>query len=184
MPLPCGISLPHAAARVLALMQHYCDRSPAHHRPHVSLSEVLPPAFASCGIPHNTPCGWHLLTTTRESTCRVTPFPVSMVRIRRAVLSTGLLWQCTPVSIEGCRRPILCRFGSSASASCAGSRSRWLNHTFACAVHRCLLDGIPGVRLPGSAVYPRFKPLRTSRRSGGYAVTPAPGGRALHPHGN
>src|SRR4030095_16169281 len=62
MPLPCGISLPHAKARVLALMQHYCDRSPTHHRPHVSLSEVLPPAFASCGIPHDTPCGWHLLT--------------------------------------------------------------------------------------------------------------------------
>ncbi len=74
-------------------------------------------------------------------------------------------------------------FGSSASASCAGSRSRWLNHTFACAAHRCLLDGIPGWRLPGSAVYPRFRPLRTSRRPGGYAVTPAPGGRDLHPHG-
>jgi hypothetical protein len=56
-------------------------------------------------------------------------------------------------------------------------------HTFAGAVHRCLLDGIPGLRLPGSAVYPRFRPLRTSRRPGGYAVTPAPGGRDLHPHG-
>ncbi len=56
------------------------------------------------------------------------------------------------------------------------------HHIFACAAHRCLLDGIPGVRLPGSAVYPRFRPLRTSRRSGGYAVTPAPGGRGLHPH--
>src|SRR5712691_11341522 len=60
---------------------------------------------------------------------------------------------------------------------------RWLNHTFACAAHRCLLDGIPGWRLPGSAVYPRFRPLRTSRRPGGYAVTPAPGGRDLLPHG-
>src|ERR1043166_5037238 len=57
------------------------------------------------------------------------------------------------------------------------------HHTFACAVHRCLLDGIPGERLPGSAVYPRFRPLRTSRGPGGYAVTPAPGGRGLHPHG-
>src|SRR5437870_1549916 len=56
-------------------------------------------------------------------------------------------------------------------------------YTFACAARRCLLDGIPGVRLPGSAVYPRFRPLRTSRRPGGYAVTPAPGGRGLHPHG-
>src|SRR5687768_18220789 len=56
-------------------------------------------------------------------------------------------------------------------------------HTFACATHRCLLDGIPGLRLPGSAVYPRFRPLRTSRGPGGYAFTPAPGGRGLHPHG-
>jgi hypothetical protein len=99
-----------------------------------------------------------------------------MACILRAVLSTGFLWQCRPVSIEGCRRRILCRFGSSASASCAGSPSRWLNHTFADATHRCLLNGIPGVRLPGSAVYPRCRPLRTSRRPGGYAVTPAPGG--------
>src|SRR5919198_4710062 len=45
------------------------------------------------------------------------------------------------------------------------------------------LDGIPGVRLPGSAVYPRFRPLRTSRGPGGYTVTPARGGRDLHPHG-
>src|SRR5919198_14899 len=48
--------------------------------------------------------------------------------------------------------------------------------TFACAAPRCLLDGIPGVRLPGSAVYPRFRPLRTSRGPGGYPVTPARGG--------
>src|SRR6266568_2486104 len=120
MPLPCGISLPHATARVLALLQHYCGRSPAHHRPHVSLSEVLPPAFASCGILHNTPCGWHLLMLLHESTCRVTPFPVPMARICRAVFSTGFLRQCMPVSGFGCRRPILCPFGSSASASCAG----------------------------------------------------------------
>ena len=56
------------------------------------------------------------------------------------------------------------------------------HHIFACAAHRCLRDGIPGVRLPGSAVYPRFRPLRTSRQPGGYAFTPAPGGRGLHPH--
>jgi hypothetical protein len=127
MPLPCGISLPHAKARVLALMQHYCDRSLAPHRPHVSLSEVLPPAFASCGIPHDTPCGWHLLMLTHESTCRVTPFPAPIDRILRTVLSTGFLWPCMPVSGFGCRRPILCHFGSSASASCAGSWSRWLH---------------------------------------------------------
>src|SRR5262249_34529798 len=78
MPHPCGISLPHAKARVLALIQHYCDRSPTHHRPHVSLSEVLPPAFAACGIPRDTPYGWHLLTTLRERTValRRSQFPL------------------------------------------------------------------------------------------------------------
>src|SRR5438270_12706508 len=55
-------------------------------------------------------------------------------------------------------------------------------HTFADAAHRCLLDGILGLRLPRSAVYPRFRPLRTSRRPGGYAVTPALGGKDLHLH--
>ena len=65
---------------------------------------------------------------------------------------------------------------------------RWVTftmarHTFACAARRCLLDGIPGLRLPGSAVSPRFSPLRTSLRPGGDAVTSAPEGRALHPHG-
>ena|SRR5207249_2848246 len=54
-------------------------RPHAHHRPHVSISWALPQTLASCGILPNTPCGWHLLTTTRESTCRVTPFPVPMV---------------------------------------------------------------------------------------------------------
>jgi hypothetical protein len=84
---------------------------------------------------------------------------------------------------RGMPAPYPMPFGSSASASCAGSRSRWLNHTCACAARRCLRDGIPGVRLLGSAVSPRCRPLRTSRRPGGYAVTPAPGGRDLHPHG-
>jgi hypothetical protein len=74
-------------------------------------------------------------------------------------------------------------FGSSASASCAGCRSQWLNHTCTCVAHRCLRDGIPGVRLPGSAVSPCFKPLRTSRRLEGYAVTSAPEGKGLHLHG-
>ena len=109
----------------LALLQHYSLRSRTHDRPHVSISEALPSALASCGILSDTPFGWHLLTS-HESTCRLTPFPVPIARIRRAMLSTGFLWQCTPVSIEGCRRRILCRFGSSASASCAGWPSRWL----------------------------------------------------------
>ena len=94
------------------------------------------------------------------------------------------LGRCSPPGLSavqtgqyrGMPAPYPVPFGSSASASCADSLSRWLNHTFASATRRCLLDGIPGVRLPGSAVYPRFRPLRASRRPGGYAVTPAPGG--------
>ena len=65
----------------LALLQRYSLRSRAHDRPHVSLSEALLSAFASCGIPTDTPCGWHLLPWRRESTYRVTPFPGPIVRI-------------------------------------------------------------------------------------------------------
>ena len=119
-PPPDGASLPRADARVLALLQRDSLRSLTPHRPHVGLSEVLPSAFASCGIPPDTPSGWHLLPLPRESTYQVIPFPVASLRIRRAVFSTGFLWQCIPVSGFGCRRPILCPFGSSASASCAG----------------------------------------------------------------
>ena len=165
-------------------MQHYSYRSLAPHRPHVSISEVLPSAFASCGIPHDTPCGWHLLMLTHESTCRVTPFPAPIDRILRTVLSTGFLWQCMPVSGFGCRRPILCHFWLQRVSLLRWFMVTMAQYTFAFAAHRCLLDGIPGLRLPGSAVYPRFRPLRTSRRPGGYAVTPALGGRGLHSHGN
>ena len=103
-------------------------------------------------------------------------------RIRRAVLSTGSMavqtgqWFRLPAP-----SPVPCWLQRL-------SLLRWVevtmaHHTFAGATHRCLLNGIPGLRLPGSAIYPRFRPLRTSRGSGGYAITPAPGGRDLHPHG-
>jgi hypothetical protein len=55
-------------------------------------------------------------------------------------------------------------------------------HVFACATHRSLLDGISGLRLPDTAVYPRFSLLRTSREARGYACTSAPEGWGLHPH--
>ncbi len=44
-----------------ALLQRYSTQSRAHHRPHVSISEALPSALASWGIPPRLPCGWHLL---------------------------------------------------------------------------------------------------------------------------
>ena len=122
--------------------------------------------------------GWRLLrrgTFSTEGCWRLlrSPFPwlTSLGRCSPPGLSAVQTGQ-----YRGMPAPYPVPFGSSASASCAGSLSRWLNHTFADAVRRCLLDGIPGVRLPGSAVYPRFSPLRTSRGPGGDAVTPARGG--------
>ena len=128
------------------------------------------------------PCGWHLLQSSSR-------------RGHTGLLRSQFPWltsvgRCSPPGLSAVQTgqyrrlpaPYPVPFGSSASASCAGSRSRWLSHTFACAARRCLRDGIPGVRLPGSAFYPRSRPLRTSRRPGGYAVTPAPGGRDFHPH--
>jgi len=75
-------------------------------------------------------------------------------------------------------------FGSSVSASFAGSLSRWLEYVFAYATHRFLLDRVSGLRFPDTAVYPRFSPLRTSRQTGGYAFTSAPEGQGLHLHGD
>jgi hypothetical protein len=47
----------------LALLQRYSLRSPTHDRPHVSVSEALRSALASCGILSDTPYGWYLLTS-------------------------------------------------------------------------------------------------------------------------
>ena len=55
-------------------------------------------------------------------------------------------------------------------------------HVFACATPRSLRDGLAGLRLPDTAVYPRFSLLSTSREAGGYACTSAPEGWGLHPH--
>jgi hypothetical protein len=178
---PCRGIAPSRLAWVLALLQRYSPRSLLHDRPHVSISEALPSAFASCGIPPGTPCGWHLLMSQHESPCRVTPFPVPMVCIRRAVLSTGFLGSADR-SVSKAAGAISCAFWLQRISLLRWFAFTMAYHTFACAAHRCVLDGIPGLRLPGSAVYPRFKPLRTSRGPGGYAVTPAPGGRDLHPH--
>src|SRR4029450_5241689 len=67
----------------------------------------------------------------------------------------------------GCQRRILCRFGSSVSASYAGLQSRWLNHVFAFAAHRFLLSERSKGGSYTLAVYPRCNPLRTSRGVGG-----------------
>ena len=142
-PHPHRASLPHTSAWVLALMQRYSLRSLTHYRPHVSISETLLSALASCGIPPDTPCGWHLLMSQHESTGQVTPFPVSIARILRAVLSTGFLGSA--------HRSVPPAAGALSLALWLQRFSllRWLYvtmapHTFACAAHRCLRDGIPG----------------------------------------
>ena len=131
--------------------------------------------------------GWHLL---REVTC-FTEGHWGLLRSQFPLFAS--LGRCFPPGLSAVHAGQISR--AAGAVSCAilaparqplalGQLSRWLSHTFAYAAHRCLLDGIPGLRLPGSAVYPRFRPLRTSRGSGGDAVTPAPRGRGLHPHGN
>ena len=129
--------------------------------------------------------GWRLLrrgTFSTEGCWRVRRSPLPWLPSCGRCSPPGLLAVQTGQE-GGMPAPDPGPLGSSASASCAGSRSRWLKHTCADAAQRCLLDGIPGVRRPGSAGYPRFRPLRASRRPGGYAVTPAPAGRDSHPHG-
>jgi hypothetical protein len=108
--------------------------------------------------------------------------PSSHCCIRRAVLSTGFVWQCMPGQWFRLPAPSPVPFWLQRVSLLRWVKVTMAHHTFACATLRYVLNGIPGVRLPGSAFYPRSRPLRTSRRPGGYAVTPAPGGRGLHPH--
>jgi hypothetical protein len=167
----------------LALLQRYSLRSPAHHRPDVSLSRALPRAFASSSIPPagEPPVGPYSKRLDAESHQRGTPFPLAIARTLRVTLSTGFR-DGAHGSVRWLPASYPVPFGSSVSASYAGSLSRWLNHVFASATHRFLRDGVSGLRLPDTAVYPRCSPLRTSRKAGGYACTSAPEGRGLHPH--
>ena len=155
------------------------------HRPDVSISRALPLALASSGI---------LLSSSLW--LAPTPGGDRLSERRWRLLRSQFPWLA---SVGRCYPP---GFSAVQTGQCVRlpapypvpfwlqrlSLLRWVPltmawHTFAGATHRCLLDGIPRSRLPGSAVYPRFRPLRTSRRPGGYAVTLAPRGRDLHPHG-
>jgi hypothetical protein len=79
---------PSCVAWVLALLQPYSLRSPAQHRPDVSLSWALPQAFASSGI--LLPSSIRLAPPLdAESHCGVTPFPIPIARTLRVTLSTG-----------------------------------------------------------------------------------------------
>ena len=96
-------------------------------------------------------------------------------------LSTGFLWRRKLVSVT-----------AASALSCAFwlqriSLLRWVAFTMAQPSLRLRYPSTParrvsGVRLPDTAVSPRFSPLRTSRWAGGDAFTPASGGQDLHLH--
>jgi hypothetical protein len=156
----------------------------SRYRPDVSISWALPQALASSGI--LLPSRMRLAPTLQgdqphRELLGVTPFLISIARTLRVTLSTG--------------------FGDSAGWSVRWlpasyplpfwlqrlSLFRWFTftmarHVFAHATHRFLLDRVSGLRLPDTAVYPRFRPLRASRKPGGYAFTSAPEGQGLHLH--
>ena len=104
--------------------------------------------------------GWRLLREVTGSS----EGHVGLLRSQLPLFAS--LGRCSPsgflaVQAGQCRglpAPYPVSFDSSVSASYAGSPSRWLNHTFTCAAHRCLRDGIPGLRLPG---FRRLTPLQT-----------------------
>jgi len=108
-PLAGHRSLTHSVG--LALLERYsflitCT-SPSSRQPILGITPGL------CFLRNPSPYAMRLAPApvvhhVSERAYEVTPFPVSMVHIRRAVLSTGFLRQCTPVSVEGCRRLILC----------------------------------------------------------------------------
>ena len=131
-------------------------------------------------------CGWHLLWTGMNlaegcwGVCR-SPSPLFAPLGRR--YPPGVVTVPTGQSYGGQRR-ILCPFGSRVSASCAELQSRWLHPVFAFATHRFVRSERSRGGSSALAVYPRCTPLRTSRGVGGYAVTSAPEGRGLHPHGH
>ena len=84
--------------------------------------------YLLCGVTRLTEGYWGLLRS---------PSPLLEPLGRR--YPPGFLTVPTGQS-DGCQRRILCHFGSSASASCAGLQSRWLNHVFAFAAPRFLLS--------------------------------------------
>jgi hypothetical protein len=133
----------------------------SRYRPNVSISRELPQALASSGI--LLPRGIRLAPTLRSDRPRrgphgVTPFPASIARILRAVLSTGFIGSAYR-SMSKVAGALSCVSLTPASQPLAlVDPSRWLNHTFTFAAHRCLLDGIPGLRLPGVR---RLTPLQT-----------------------
>ena len=113
----------------------------------------------------------------------VTPFPLSIVRPLRATLSTGFrdsahwseLWLPASYPVPFWLQRV--------------SLWRWATITMAQPRLRLRCPEVPAkravrVRLPALAVYPRCNPLRTRRGVGGHAVTSAPEGRGLHPHGD
>jgi hypothetical protein len=124
----------------------------ARYRPDVSLSWALPQALACAGL--RLPRGMRLAPTRRgarplRGPREGPPFPAFMVRLLRAVLSTGFLGRaCRSIStVAGAFSCVL--LTPACPPLALGQPSRWLHHPFTCAAHRGLRDGLPGWRLPG-----------------------------------
>ena len=179
---PVGF-LPSSRHRAgLALMPRSSLRSLAPDRPHGSLSEAFPSACASGAIPSPTrPTVGTSSVPALSGRGRFRRSPVPWLASVGRGSPPGLRWRCTPVRIAGCRRRIRCPLGSSASASGAGC-----DHGFPPLCLRC--PSMPARRdtQREAARLRRFAPLHAvenQSRAWGEAVTPAPGGRDLHPHG-
>jgi hypothetical protein len=104
-----------------ALLPPVTYTSPARRQPILGVAPGL--GFFGHPPPQQHPVGTYSMT---EGYWGVTPFPIAMARTLRVTLSTGfgddadgaVRW--LPVSYPG-------PCGSSVSASCAGSLSRWLH---------------------------------------------------------
>jgi hypothetical protein len=115
---------------------------PSVHRPDVGISWALPQALASSGIllPSRMRLAPPLrMTRLTESNWGLLRSPSPLLEPLGRHYPPGLMTVPTGQS-DGCQRLIFCRFGSSASAFCAGLQSRWLKYVFAFAVHRFLLS--------------------------------------------
>ena len=75
-----------------------------------------------------TACGWPLLQelTTSQSAAGGDAVPGAHDWHPSSGVIHRVARQCRAVRTSGCRRRLLCHVGSSVSASCAGSPSRWL----------------------------------------------------------
>jgi hypothetical protein len=104
-----------------ALLPPVTSTSPARRPPILGVAPGL--GFFGPPPPQQPPVGTSSMT---EGYRGVTPFPLSIARTLRVTLSTGF-GDAADGAVRGLPMSSPVPFGSSVAASCAGSRSRWLN---------------------------------------------------------